>query len=69
MLESMINNPRPTCTECSDVANTVLDGTDCVMLSSKTVNRDYSKEGVTTMVKTCYKAENIVKHSALYNLI
>jgi len=58
MMESMIENPRPTRAETNDVANAVMDGADALMLSAETAVGQFPVEVITSMVSTIRSVED-----------
>ena len=66
MLESMISNYRATRAEASDVANSIFDGTDVIMLSGETASGEYPLEAVHTMAKIAIRTEEALDYVKIF---
>ena len=66
-LDSMVKKPRPTFTESSDVANSILDGADCILLSGETANGNSPVECINTLSKIYKEVEAVMMHQQHFN--
>jgi pyruvate kinase len=66
MLESMKKSPNPTRAEVNDVANSIIDGTDAVMLSAETSTGEYPVKSIDTMNKIALTTENVLTPQMVY---
>ncbi len=67
MLDSMINNPRPTRAEVSDVANAIIDGTDAIMLSGESASGKYPVESCNVMIRSAKEVEPFLNPELIFS--
>ena len=69
IVDTMVNAPRPTRAEATDVANAVLDGADCLLLGAETLRGVDPPNAVRTVVSCCHAAEAEFQHSAHFDYL